>query len=135
VDCEQLPTSPTKKGKFPTSDGGRTSEVARQPSPPTSTPSREVVAREKAAITGVQSTSAVVDHDLSTPLNALVKRKGKQQVDPLKHRTIVISKPTSKHIKLGKKLRGRRLNSLPLLAVFSNPDLNIEDLVKMSCVQ
>ena len=49
-------------------------------------------------------------------------------VEPLKHQAMAISKPTSKQIKLGKKSRGGHLNSFPLHAIFSNPDLNIEDL-------
>ena len=61
-------------------------------------------------------------------LMSLLRGGGKELVDPLKRQAMAIYKPTSKQIELGKKLSSGRLNSFPLLAVFSNPDLNIEDL-------
>ena len=61
-------------------------------------------------------------------LMSLLRGGGKELVDPLKRLAMAISKPTSKQIELGKKSSGGRLNSFPLLAVFSNPYLNIEDL-------
>ena len=70
------------------------------------------------------------DHEFSTPLKALVKRKGKEHANLLKQHAAMMTKPNSKGIQIGKKSRNSRLNNFPLLAAFTNLGLDIEDLDK-----
>jgi len=59
------------------------------------------------------------------PTKTIGKKKEKEATVPLKCQAPPISKPSSKLLKIGKKVKGDRLNDFSLLATLYNPSFNL----------
>jgi len=69
-----------------------------------------------------------VDQFYEAPARLSTKKKGKEPLEPLKRTSAALTKPSSKVLKIGKKLKENRLNDFPLLKLFTDATLYVEDL-------
>ena len=58
------------------------------------------------------------------PAKLAAKKKGREHTYPLKCHAHVISKHSSKTLRIGKRSKGNRIDDYPLLATLTNPNFN-----------